>query len=206
MGLINNGRLAGNSPLILANAVGVRPKLDGRTILLQTGTSQYFGIGVGLPPGKALSPAIKPGGIASRVRAGATTSAPFFATNTRTGSADGVAGSTANFFAHAQRTGSATGVGALSVSMVGRGVTSATLNIGAQPSPEAIAGEIMATIVDDGYNLREVLRIMSAALAGKVSGAGSNAPVFRSIGDTTDRITATTTSAGNRTSVTLDPD
>ena len=44
---------------------------------------------------------------------------------------------------------------------------------------------------------------MASALAGKATGL-PNAPVFRDINDTKDRITATTDNDGNRSVVTLD--
>lgn len=59
--------------------------------------------------------------------------------------------------------------------------------------------------VETGISLRQALRIFGAALAGKVSGANTNAPTFKNMGGTTDRIAATTDSAGNRTAVTLTP-
>ena len=61
-----------------------------------------------------------------------------------------------------------------------------------------------ANAIETGWTLRRVLRIIAAALGGKVSGAAANAPVFRSITDAKDRITATTDADGNRTAVTLD--
>jgi len=54
------------------------------------------------------------------------------------------------------------------------------------------------------YTAEEVMRIVAAALAGKASGLASNAPVFRDLNDTKDRITATTDAYGNRTAVTVD--
>jgi len=68
----------------------------------------------------------------------------------------------------------------------------------------ALAGDDSDEGAIDGYDLEEAMRIVLAALAGKVSGAESNEPVFRSADDAKDRITATTTAAGNRTAVTLD--
>jgi len=58
--------------------------------------------------------------------------------------------------------------------------------------------------VEGTYTAEEVINIMAAALAGKASGLNTNAPVFRDLSDTKDRITATTDGSGNRTSVTLD--
>ena len=52
--------------------------------------------------------------------------------------------------------------------------------------------------------LEKRIRIITSALLGKVSGMGTNAPIFRNVTDTKPRITATTDSIGNRTAVTLD--
>lgn len=62
----------------------------------------------------------------------------------------------------------------------------------------------LADGVETSYTVRQTLRLMAAALLGKVSGADANAPLFRDVNDTTDRITATTDANGNRTDVTLD--
>ena len=56
----------------------------------------------------------------------------------------------------------------------------------------------------DGYTLEEAMKICLAALAGKVSGAGTTSITIRSADDTADRIVATVDSNGNRSSVTLD--
>lgn len=68
----------------------------------------------------------------------------------------------------------------------------------------AIAAAVWAQALEAGITAAEFQRIMAAALAGTVTGMGANAPVFRGIGDTRDRITATTDTAGNRLAVTLD--
>jgi len=57
--------------------------------------------------------------------------------------------------------------------------------------------------IEGTYTAEEVMRIVSSALAGKVTG-GPNSPVFRDISDTKNRITATTDANGNRSVVTLD--
>lgn len=61
-----------------------------------------------------------------------------------------------------------------------------------------------ANAIETAWTVRRVLRIMSAAMGGKASGAATNTPVYRDITDTKDRITATTDVNGNRTAVTLD--
>lgn len=59
--------------------------------------------------------------------------------------------------------------------------------------------------VETGLTLRQALRLTLAALAGKVSGAGSGTEVFRNaIADSKDRITATVDVDGNRTAITTD--
>jgi hypothetical protein len=58
--------------------------------------------------------------------------------------------------------------------------------------------------VETGSTVREALRIILAALAGKISGAGTNTISIRDVNDTKDRIVATVDSNGNRTAVTLD--
>lgn len=67
-----------------------------------------------------------------------------------------------------------------------------------------IADAVLDEVVDGSRTLRQLARGWTAALLGKVSGMGSNAPVFRNIADDKDVISATTDSAGNRTAVTLD--
>lgn len=57
--------------------------------------------------------------------------------------------------------------------------------------------------IETGYTMREVLRLLAAAAAGKLSGAGTSTVTIRDINDTKDRITASV-SAGNRTSVSKD--
>jgi riboflavin synthase alpha subunit len=61
----------------------------------------------------------------------------------------------------------------------------------------------MASAVESGMTVTEALRLMSAALAGKVTVDGTSV-TFRDVNDTTDRITATVTSEGDRTAVILD--
>lgn len=62
----------------------------------------------------------------------------------------------------------------------------------------------MDKVVEGTRTLRQVLRGFSAALLAKVSGMATNAPVFRDIDDSKNRISATTDQYGNRSAVTLD--
>ena len=59
-------------------------------------------------------------------------------------------------------------------------------------------------LVEGTYTLPQWLRLVGAALFGKVTGGGTSNPKFRDTADTKDRIDATVDVQGNRTSVTLD--
>ena len=56
----------------------------------------------------------------------------------------------------------------------------------------------------DGYTLEEALKLSLAALAGKISGAGTGTVTIRSADDTANRIVASVDDDGNRTSIALD--
>lgn len=67
--------------------------------------------------------------------------------------------------------------------------------------PTALLDESDA--VESGLTVRGALRLALAALAGKLSGANTSTSTFRNVGDTKNRIVATTDATG-RTSVTTD--
>jgi hypothetical protein len=75
--------------------------------------------------------------------------------------------------------------------------------IAALPTAAAIADAVQDEAVEGAYTQRQLLRLIAAALLGKVSGFEANAPVFRNLADSADRITATCDADGNRTAVTL---
>jgi hypothetical protein len=61
--------------------------------------------------------------------------------------------------------------------------------------------------VETGMTLRQALRLVAAASAGKISGAsGSTVTIRNAIADSKDRIVATVDSNGNRTAITYDLD
>ncbi len=81
------------------------------------------------------------------------------------------------------------------------------------PSSPAALGDAMAltaaavdAVLDDpvegAFTLRQAMRLVLAATAGKVSGAGTNSITIRDINDTVDRITAEVDASGNRATVT----
>lgn len=67
-----------------------------------------------------------------------------------------------------------------------------------------LAQAVWEAAIDGGYTAEELMRLMSSAMAGKVSGAEGTTTIFRDITDTKDRITATVDTNGNRTAITLD--
>lgn len=72
-------------------------------------------------------------------------------------------------------------------------------------SPESLAISLLdENDIDTGYSLRDALKIILAATAGKVSGAETTTITFRNLTDNKDRIIATVDTNGNRTSLTYD--
>lgn len=66
------------------------------------------------------------------------------------------------------------------------------------------ADDVWDEALEGTYTARELLRLISAALAGEVSGADTTTVTIRDITDTKDRITATVDTVGNRSTVTVD--
>jgi len=60
-------------------------------------------------------------------------------------------------------------------------------------------------IGDSAITLREAIRVILAAVAGKASGLDTYAPLYRNVADTKNVISATTDADGNRSAVTLNP-
>lgn len=58
----------------------------------------------------------------------------------------------------------------------------------------------------DGFNWLQAMRLVLAAVSGKLSGANSTTVTIRAADDGKDRITATVDDFGNRSAVTLDGD
>jgi hypothetical protein len=63
---------------------------------------------------------------------------------------------------------------------------------------------VLAATVEGSTTLVQTLRLLNAALGGKASGLATTTAVYRDIGDTKARITATVDADGNRSAVTLD--
>lgn len=73
------------------------------------------------------------------------------------------------------------------------------------PAPVlAIADGVHDEVVEGSTTFRQMLRGFAAVLLGKASGLASTTAVYRDIGDTKDRVTATVDADGNRSAVTRD--
>lgn len=78
------------------------------------------------------------------------------------------------------------------------------------PSNTALANAIADALLDrtsgieSSFTLRQALRLILAASAGKLSGAATTSVVIRDVNDTKNRITAIVDADGNRSAVTTD--
>lgn len=92
----------------------------------------------------------------------------------------------------------------------GGGVTATVSNLayavsgGGGATATEIADAVHAKAVDAGVDLSGAMRLILAALVGKVSGAEGTTITFRSLADDRNRIVATVDANGNRTSIVFD--
>lgn len=77
-------------------------------------------------------------------------------------------------------------------------------SMGEQLNNAGASGNPWDSPIEGTYTAGDILRIVSAVLAGKVSGAPDGPIKFRDLNDTKDRVDAVVTPDGNRTSVTLE--
>jgi hypothetical protein len=85
-------------------------------------------------------------------------------------------------------------------------VPAAPAAVGDIPTAAANAAALMdlANGIETSITPRQALRLILAASAGKLSGAGTTTVTIRNVGDSKNRITATVDSDGNRSAVTTD--
>lgn len=68
-----------------------------------------------------------------------------------------------------------------------------------------VTGAVLEAVIEPGLTLRQALRLLAAATAGKLSGGGSTTVTIRNaVDDSKNRIVATVDSEGNRTAITYD--
>jgi len=82
-----------------------------------------------------------------------------------------------------------------------------TILINQEQSAQALTVQqaLLSESVEGNLDVQDVLRIMLAATANKLSGAGTGTISIRDLLDGKDRIVATTDALGNRSAVVLDP-
>lgn len=120
-------------------------------------------------------------------------------------SISGLGSVSANLRALVPLNSSISGVASLSPNLKGRGSLSAEITTVTALSPQGLSDELLNNQdIETGYSLREALRLVLSATAGKLSGAAGTTITIRNVPDTKDRIVATVDSNGNRTSVTYD--
>lgn len=104
---------------------------------------------------------------------------------------------------------SAAGVASSSVNLKGIGRLEGTISIGASgylsnDDVERLAAAVIESEIETSFNLKEALRLVLSATAGKISGAETTTITIRNVPDDKNRIVATVDSNGNRTSLTYD--
>lgn len=100
-----------------------------------------------------------------------------------------------------------TGVGTITANGSGIAEMSADLTVTASvdfPTADQIAQTVMEQTIEAGYDLRDVIALISAPLLGTSTG-GPTTPAWKGLDGTTTRVTGTTDSSGNRTAITLTP-
>jgi hypothetical protein len=101
---------------------------------------------------------------------------------------------------------SISGAGTCSAVRYATGELAADITPFTELSPQSLAAQILDTEdVETSMSVRNALRLIAAATAGKVSGAAGTTITIRSAyADDKDRIVATVDSAGNRSAITYD--
>lgn len=101
--------------------------------------------------------------------------------------------------------GTLAGIGAFTANLKGIGRLEAEITPFTELSPQSLAENLLdAQDVEAGYSMREALRLILSAVAGKLSGAGTATITIRNVPDSKDRIVATVDVNGNREAVTYD--
>jgi hypothetical protein len=130
------------------------------------------------------------------------------ATRAAAGSFAGVASFTGATTALGFATGSFTGVASFSLTRYATGSMEGSFAPAVTLEAAGFSSYLLDTeIVETGLTLRQALRLVSAATAGKISGGGTATVTIRNaVADGADRIVSTVDSNGNRTAITYSLD
>lgn len=139
----------------------------------------------------------------------ATVTADTLVTASMSASVSAAASVAANLGAIIPIEASSAGVASSSVNLKGTGRLGGTISIGASgylsnDDVTRLAAAVAETEIETSYNLKEALRLVLSATAGKISGAETTTITIRNVPDDKNRIVATVDSNGNRTSLTYD--
>lgn len=93
-------------------------------------------------------------------------------------------------------------VGAIDAAAIATGALDADAL--AADAANEIRDAVFAQVIEGGTTFLQSTRLHNAVLLGKASGLEGTTAIYRDIGDTRDRVTATVDANGNRTAVTLD--
>lgn len=97
------------------------------------------------------------------------------------------------------------GSGSISADSKGAGQMSADITPFTPLSPQSLSETLLdLNDIETGFSLREAVRLMLSALAGKISGAETTTVTIRNVVDDKNRIVATVDTNGNRTSISYD--
>jgi hypothetical protein len=213
-GMASYGLVAGSGVVV---ASGARGRAAGASLV---GTATVAGTG-----------ALIVSAIAGLTGSGTVATAGLLAVLQAVGALSGTGTLAATRSALATLTGVLTGTGTVSATRYARGHLVAEISPFTDLSPQSLASAVWAAtaadsdatgsmgeklndagsatnpwteVIEGSYTAAELLRVMAAALAGKLSGAGTTTIVIKGLDGTTDRIVATVTSDGDRTAVTVD--
>jgi hypothetical protein len=95
------------------------------------------------------------------------------------------------------------GSGSVSITPTASGKLDANIKSYTDLSAQGAADAVWAQILETGFTAQQIMRILSAVMAGQVSGAAGTTVTIRDINNTVDRVVATVDSSGDRTAVTL---
>ncbi len=218
MGRFNNNNIVSNKSAI---PNGSRPPNSSSLPIKEGGISTYRSVGSTLTSVGDLVPALPMTASTTSVLVGSGSMSklvPILASGTATLTGNGslsaiktmTASGTATLTGDAALSALAKIYASKTVNLTGNAALSATAHmVATNPSEQLSVSQISTDILDSqdietGVSLREALRVMLAALAGKVSGAGTSTITFRNVSDDKNRIVADVDTNGNRTTVTLD--
>lgn len=203
MGLINNGIHGMNC---LAGFMGSKKKPPQTAAsFARTWHSRFVSLPVGYFD-KALILPLAIGGIAMGVQGLGSAAADIKAIAAPAAALAGLATVTGHVTGLKNSPAALSGSGSIAAPIKGRTAIACSVQIGSRPSAEDVAWAVLDTsLVETGLTVRQALKLMTAAMAGKISGADTATVRIRSaVADDKERITAAVDGSGNRTGITVD--